>query len=130
MDLMFFRPSEFACKCGCGAEAMSPQFLKVLDRARVIAAVPIIVNSGYRCREHNRHVGGVPNSWHVDGRAADIRGDSTLRIEQWLGRLLYGLMAASQELGGYYQVVVYPAHLHVELQLEHPHIPLAVFIDR
>lgn len=34
---------------------------------------PIIVNSGYRCPELNKAVGGVPKSRHQDGIAADIR---------------------------------------------------------
>lgn len=34
---------------------------------------PIIVNSGYRCPELNKAVGGVPNSRHQEGLAADIR---------------------------------------------------------
>ena len=33
------------------------------------------INSGYRCEELNRLVGGVPNSQHVLGQAADIRCD-------------------------------------------------------
>lgn len=31
------------------------------------------INSGYRCEELNRMVGGVPNSQHMMGQAADIR---------------------------------------------------------
>lgn len=31
------------------------------------------INSGYRCEELNRLVGGVPNSQHILGQAADIR---------------------------------------------------------
>ena len=32
----------------------------------------ICLVSGYRCPEHNERVGGVPNSYHVQGRAADL----------------------------------------------------------
>jgi hypothetical protein len=31
-------------------------------------------SSGYRDPEHNRRVGGVPNSWHLRGRAGDFVG--------------------------------------------------------
>lgn len=34
---------------------------------------PIIVNSAYRTKDVNAAVGGVYNSWHMKGRAADIR---------------------------------------------------------
>ena len=44
----------------------------LLEPARE-AVGPIIVNSGYRNEDVNRHVGGVPNSQHLLGQAADIR---------------------------------------------------------
>ena len=45
---------------------------KVLDPLRERWGVPIYVNSGYRCPALNRKVGGVPNSYHLRGMAADI----------------------------------------------------------
>lgn len=45
---------------------------KVLDPAREEYNAPIIVTSGYRCPELNKKVGGVANSQHVTGEAADI----------------------------------------------------------
>ena len=33
---------------------------------------PIIISSGCRCTKHNREVGGVRNSKHLYGKAADI----------------------------------------------------------
>ncbi len=33
---------------------------------------PIIISSGYRCNELNKIVGGVSNSQHLEGKAADI----------------------------------------------------------
>jgi len=44
----------------------------VLDPLREAWGNPIHVNSGYRCRELNRAVGGVPASQHINGEAADI----------------------------------------------------------
>lgn len=44
----------------------------VLDPARRKLGIPIYVNSGYRCLELNRRVGGVRNSYHTKGRAADL----------------------------------------------------------
>ena len=31
-----------------------------------------VITSTWRSHEHNRAVGGVPNSWHLEGRAMDI----------------------------------------------------------
>lgn len=45
---------------------------KVLDPARESLGRPVYVNSGYRCEELNRAVGGVAKSYHLQGRAADL----------------------------------------------------------
>ena len=49
---------------------------KVLDPLRA-ANGPITINSGFRCPSLNSLVGGVSNSQHVTGQAADIsiKGD-------------------------------------------------------
>lgn len=44
----------------------------VLDPLREALEVPIIISSGYRCPRLNKAVGGVPDSQHVEGLAADI----------------------------------------------------------
>ena len=44
----------------------------LLEPARLEVG-PIIINSGYRCEAVNRKVGGVSNSQHLIGQAADIR---------------------------------------------------------
>ena len=44
----------------------------VLDPLRDAWGGPIRVNSGYRCPELNRAVGGTPSSQHQQGEAADI----------------------------------------------------------
>ena len=70
-----FSREEFACKC-CGTlplNGISKALLEGLERLRVaIGNRPINVSSGYRCRARNFEVGGVPNSDHILGVAADI----------------------------------------------------------
>lgn len=44
----------------------------VLDPLRRIHQRPIIITSGFRCAKLNKAVGGVTNSWHTKGNAADI----------------------------------------------------------
>ena len=46
--------------------------LWLLEPARLIVG-PIIINSGFRNEDVNRKVGGVRNSQHLLGQAADIR---------------------------------------------------------
>ena len=55
---------------------MEEELLKRLDFARELANTPFKITSGYRTKEHNRKVGGVPNSSHCKGLAADIYCDS------------------------------------------------------
>lgn len=44
----------------------------VLDPLREWYGMPIHIESGYRCPELNKAVGGVSNSFHTMGYAADI----------------------------------------------------------
>lgn len=45
---------------------------KLLDPIRDFVAEPIIITSGYRSERVNKAVGGVPNSQHRKGQAADF----------------------------------------------------------
>lgn len=67
-----FSRREFACHCGCGFDAVSPELIEVLEQARRYFASPIVINSGCRCAQHNHAVGGTPGSQHQLGTAADI----------------------------------------------------------
>ena len=44
----------------------------VLEPLRVAMGKPIKISSGFRCQELNKKVGGVYNSQHLKGQAADI----------------------------------------------------------
>jgi len=48
----------------------------VLDPLREAWGKPVCINSGYRCPELNKRVGGAANSQHVEGEAADITAGS------------------------------------------------------
>ncbi len=48
---------------------------------------PIRINSGYRCPELNRAVGGVKNSQHLRGEAADIHLPSVEKGKEYLAFL-------------------------------------------
>ena len=47
--------------------------VEVLQPLRDFLGKPVVISSGYRCRELNEKVGGVSNSQHLTGEAADIR---------------------------------------------------------
>jgi len=56
---------------------------KVLEPLRIHVREPVIISSGYRCPELNRLVGGVPNSQHLTGEAADIYLSDTRKLRKW-----------------------------------------------
>lgn len=45
----------------------------VLEPLREKVGRPLVVNSGYRSKALNKKVGGVANSYHKEGLAADLR---------------------------------------------------------
>lgn len=51
---------------------MDGDFLNKLDSSRKLAGIPFIINSAYRSKEHNKQIGGTPNSSHLKGLAVDI----------------------------------------------------------
>ena len=67
----FFSASELACK-HCGVDKTSQALVDALDALREQAGRPVKLNSAYRCPEHNKRIGGSPNSQHVTGLAADV----------------------------------------------------------
>lgn len=68
----YFDRKEFACKCGCGFDVIDAELLIVLENVRTEFARPVEITSGCRCKLHNQLVGGVVNSQHLIGKAADI----------------------------------------------------------
>ena len=74
IPLRWFRISEFDDKTAPGSGVnMRVDTLMLLDAARGRAGVPFVINSGYRTPERNKAVGGVKDSAHLGGWAADIR---------------------------------------------------------
>lgn len=82
-----FDSEEFVCNCGCGngGDKMDPELIQGLEELRNLINEPIIVTSAYRCTKHNEKVGGVKNSYHTQGKAADIRvkGMTIAKLASW-----------------------------------------------
>lgn len=58
--------------------------IKVLQPLRDAMGEPIKIGSGYRCPRLNKAVGGVSNSQHMKGEAADLSIDGDLKKgKQW-----------------------------------------------
>jgi uncharacterized protein YcbK (DUF882 family) len=74
MNLEYFDLYEFDSPDlpGSGRRMMDMEFMSLIDDARGIAGIPFRITSGYRTPSHNRIVGGVDDSSHVKGCAADI----------------------------------------------------------
>ena len=110
-----FKIQEFVCRCGCQMPPEARQNIEalvaeVLDPVREAYGKPIYVNSGYRCPKHNKAVGGVPNSQHMKGEAADI----SLRLTAYsLQDELMKLARIIKEQGRFDQLIIYPTFLHV-----------------
>ena len=51
----------------------------VLEPLRLAMNEPIKIGSGYRCRKLNKAVGGVDNSQHTKGQAADLCIDGDIK---------------------------------------------------
>ena len=67
-----FDYSEFECPC-CQKNQTTIGFIQKLQIARSRAGISFVINSGYRCKKHNKEVGGVIDSAHLKGLAADIK---------------------------------------------------------
>ena len=68
----YFNLSEFSCPC-CNRVMLHPKILIKLIGLRKILERPVYITSGYRCSKYNHQIGGVPNSYHCIGLAADIK---------------------------------------------------------
>ena len=75
-SIRYFKKSEFSCKCGKYCDGYPAEIdmnmVKIADKIREKIGKPITINSGLRCKTHNSNVGGVSNSQHLLGNAADL----------------------------------------------------------
>lgn len=88
-----FSLEELDCKCGCVAPPSIVKSLKYtaafMEQVRsFLGDRAITVHSGYRCRSHNKKVGGEPNSFHMRGMACDftVAGLSPAQVQEQLER--------------------------------------------
>ena len=64
----------------------------VLEPLRVAMKEPIKIGSGFRCERLNKAVGGVYNSQHMKGQAADLCIDGDIQKgRKWFNYIKYNL---------------------------------------
>ena len=103
-----FRKIEFTCNCGCGQCDMNEQFIGALNMARKDAGIPFRISSGYRCESHNKQVGGVKDSSHTKGIAADILTSGSEERR----KILVAVLRYFPRVG------IHKAFIHVDLDIE------------
>lgn len=132
-----FTLEEFFCKCDACKKKAPPKDVQAniikliheLQPERDRAQIPFNVNCGYRCKAHNEEVGGVSNSVHMTGLAADIT-IGNLTSEQMF-EFMSGIKATFATSGmkpkrkfkgvGYYPPTPKRGpFVHVDLGLMHP----------
>lgn len=93
-EVEYFDRSEFKCKCGgkyCNGYPAEPdeRMVWIVEQLRKNLGVPVTIVSGLRCKAWNAIQGGVSNSQHMYGEAADIyaKGVSQTRVESELDKI-------------------------------------------
>lgn len=109
-----FSRREFACKCGCGFDDVSPKLANLVQEIRDELGKKIFIDSGCRCPTHNRRVKGVKNSGHLTGEAADIKaeGMKSLLLYRFI-RSMHG-RGKLRDLTYCYRPGVYTVHVGVD----------------
>ena len=67
-----FTVKEFACSDGTDEVKVDSALIDYLQQIRAHFGKPVRITSGYRSPAYNAKVGGVKNSYHMKGMAADI----------------------------------------------------------
>lgn len=114
MKIGYFDTKEFESKDGqpspYGDTVVHRELIVRLNAIRSRFKKPIIVNSGYRSPEHNKAIGGVKNSFHVQGLAADIRPEDLKDLPE--------LQKIADELNPHGGVGFYNTFVHVDVRGE------------
>lgn len=76
-EIKYFTREEFRCHCKgkyCSGFQVEPEekMVRTVDEIRRRLGIPVSIGSGVRCPKHNATVGGVSNSQHLLGKAADL----------------------------------------------------------
>ena len=109
--MRYFKHSEFDSPGTNTGQLMDPYFLQLLDKARTHAQIPFNISSGYRTKEQNKKVGGVPNSSHLKGLAADIICSNSSDRYTIINALIFV---------GFHRIGVHKGFIHADNDLSKP----------
>lgn len=73
INLRYFQPHEFQCKCGKCSMTVSVALMLIADEGRYRSGVPWVITSGARCLYWNRKIGSRDTSSHIKGLAIDVK---------------------------------------------------------
>ena len=106
-EIKYFTREEFRCQCGgkyCNGFPVEPEekLVRSLDEFRRRLGVPVTIvesdGSGVRCAQHNANKGGVANSNHLYGKAADLHSSKS---PEEMARVAEEILGNTGELGIY-----------------------------
>jgi len=106
-EIEFFTREEFRCQCGgkhCNGFPVEPEeaLVRNVDEIRRRLGVPVQIvdagGSGVRCPQHNAAVGGVANSNHLYGKAADLHSSKS---PEEMARVAEEVLGNTGEIGIY-----------------------------
>ena len=108
---------EFHCQCrerGCHYSLVHPKLVDALQMLREMVATPLVITSGFRCRNYNRVVGGAARSYHTRGMAADTHSPGGVGLEE--------LAEAAAEISAFGAIGQYPARgmVHLDVRPRQP----------
>ena len=110
-EIKYFKKQEFSCKCGKYCDGYPSEIdmdmVKIADKIRAKIGKPISINSGLRCKTHNANVGGVSNSQHLLGKAADLGCPSGCTPAQMAS-------IAEEIMGDTGGIGIYPWGIHID----------------
>ena len=71
-----FSSGEMMCSCGCGEDAMDPDFMSILQNIRDEMQRPLRISSGVRCAKRNMEVSSTgKNGPHVPRTTGTMASD-------------------------------------------------------
>ena len=116
----YFEPREFRCPCGCKSPFyewnVDAELVELCDKIRESYGAPIRVDSAYRCAEHNLEVGGVVDSFHTKGKAADLHPVKGRKTQEEIKSDVLRLQKIACAVNRYGGVGLYDWGVHVDVR--------------
>jgi len=103
-----FTDKEMSCPC-CGLDKTKPEDRKKLNLSRVMSDFPYNVNSGCRCKKHNKEVDGTDNSDHIYATGWDIEYYNPTQLSA---------IIHNSRFAGFTRFFIYKNFIHIGLPRE------------